>query len=221
MEMEPDLINQKENMTDELKQPCIIIADDHSMIRKGLKLYMQLNLGYNDIEEVSSCHDLMKELVRKKYTHLVLDLILSDGNTLEIIPNIRKVYPGLSIMIFSMQPAEIYSAAVKQYGIGYYLSKSAGEEEIIHVLRRFLMNEGPARKNTSTPTHVNPFTLLAPRELEVLHYMLKGMGTKEVSDTLNLKMSTVSTVKARIFEKTNASNIKELIELATLYNVNY
>lgn len=202
-------------------QPSIIIADDHSMIRKGLKLYMQLNLGFSDIQEVSSCQELMKELVKKKYTHLVLDLILSDGNTLEIIPNIRKVYPNLSIMIFSMQPAEIYGTAVKQYGIGHYLSKSAGEDEILRLLNRFLMNEGPARNNAATHSQDNPFSSLAPRELEILHYLLKGMGTKEIGDTLNLKMSTVSTIKTRIFEKTNAANIKELIELATLYNVNY
>ncbi len=57
--------------------------------------------------------------------------------------------------------------------------------------------------------------------LEILHYILKGSGTKEIAETLNLKMNTVSTMKNRIYEKTNAGNIKELIELATLYNVNY
>lgn len=67
----------------------------------------------------------------------------------------------------------------------------------------------------------NPFTSLAPRELEILHYVLKGIGTKEIADTLNLKMNTISTIKNRIFEKTTAGNIKELMELATLYNVNY
>jgi DNA-binding CsgD family transcriptional regulator len=67
----------------------------------------------------------------------------------------------------------------------------------------------------------NPFKSLAPRELEILHYVLKGIGTKDIADTLNLKMNTVSTIKTRIYEKTNAGNIKELIELATLYNVNY
>lgn len=208
-------------MTTQAIQPSIIIADDHSMIRKGLKLYMQLNLGFTDIQEVNSCQELMKELVKKKYTHLVLDLILTDGNTLEIIPNIRKVYPNLSIMIFSMQPAEIYGAAVKQYGIGHYLSKSAGEEEILRLLNRFLMNESPSRNLPVSPGQDNPFSSLAPRELEILHYLLKGLGTKEIGETLNLKMSTVSTIKTRIFEKTNAANIKELIELATLYNVNY
>ncbi|HEX2684180.1 MAG TPA: helix-turn-helix transcriptional regulator [Ferruginibacter sp.] len=62
---------------------------------------------------------------------------------------------------------------------------------------------------------------MAPRELEILHYVLKGIGTKDIAETLNLKMNTISTIKNRIFEKTTAGNIKELMELATLYNVNY
>lgn len=190
------------------------------MIRKGLKLNIQLNLNYTDIAEAGSCNELMKELHRNKYTHLILDIILSDGSTMEVIPNIRSLYPDMKIMIFSMQPREIYGEALKQYGIIYYLSKSVGEEEIIECLTKFLHNEEPANY-ISHSYKGNPFTSLAPRELEILHYVLKGIGTKEISETLNLKMNTISTVKNRIFEKTNASNIKELIELATLYNVNY
>lgn len=201
-------------------QPKILIADDHSMIRKGLKLHIQLSLGYTDIEEVGTCNELMKELVKKKYTHLILDIILSDGSTLEVIPNIRRVYPDLNILVFSMQPAEIYGEALRQYGINYYLSKTVGEEEMIGVLQKFLQNEVPVRKN-NIHHQDNPFKMLAPRELEILHYILKGNGTKEIAETLNLKMNTVSTIKTRIYEKTNAGNIKELMELATLYNVNY
>ena len=201
-------------------QPNIILADDHSMIRKGLKLYLQLNLGCTSVAEAATCSELMKELVKKKYTHLVLDIILSDGNSLEIIPNIRRVYPDMGIMVFSMQPAEVYGEALKQYGINHYLSKSVGEEEILQCLRGFIFNEKPLR-TTASSIAGNPFTTLAPRELEVLHYVLKGIGTKEISETLNLKMNTISTLKTRIFEKTNAGNIKELIELATLYNLNY
>src|SRR5881394_2420466 len=199
-------------------QPSILIADDHSMIRKGLKLYMQLNLGYTDINEAGSCNELMKELVKKKYTHLILDIILSDGSTLEVIPNIRRVYPDLHILVFSMQPAEIYGEALKQYGIQFYLSKSVGEEEMLHVLQRFMHNDVPLRKDKGLHVQGNPFSSLAPRELEILHYMLRGIGTKDIADTLNVKMNTVSTIKARIYEKTNAGNIKELMELATLYN---
>ena len=182
---------------------------------------MQLSLGYTDIHEASSCNELMKELVRSNYTHLVLDIILSDGSTLEVIPNIRRVYPDMHVLIFSMQPAEVYGEALKQYGINYYLSKSVGEEEMQQVLQRFLNNEMPVKNTNGSQFQDNPFRALAPRELEILHYVLKGIGTKDIAETLNLKMNTVSTIKTRIYEKTNAGNIKELMELATLYNVNY
>jgi two-component system invasion response regulator UvrY len=201
-------------------QPKILIADDHSMIRKGLKLFLQLNLGHSDIQEASSCGELMKMLVKESYTHLVLDIILTDGSTLEVIPNIRRIYPGLRILIFSMQPAEIYGEALKNYGIRFYLSKSVGEEEMLQMLSRFLNNEQPLQRTVSH-SEVNPFVSLAPRELEILHYLLKGLGTKRIAESLNLRMNTISTLKTRILEKTNASNMKELMELASLYNVNY
>ena len=200
-------------------QPNILLADDHSIIRKGLKLYIQLNLGYTDILDVGSCNELMRELVKKKFTHLVLDIILSDGSTLEVIPNIRRVYPDLKLLIFSMQPAEVYGEALKQYGIRHYLSKGESEEEIIKTLAAFLQNEWSETKPLVTKD--NPFSALAPRELEILHYVLRGTGTKEIAEVLNLKMNTVSTIKNRIYDKTSAANIKELMELATLYSVNY
>jgi len=200
-------------------QPSILIADDHSMIRKGMKLYLQFNLDCTDITEVSSCNELMTELGKKKFTHLILDIILTDGSTLEVIPDIREAYPEIELLIFSMQPQDIYGQALEEYGIRYYISKTSDEEEIISSLHKFLQNETPA----PSPTHntVNPFKTLARRELEVLHYVLKGADTKEIAEILNLKMNTVFTLETCIYEKTNAGNIKELIELATLYNVNF
>lgn len=200
--------------------PNILIADDHSIIRNGLKIYLQYNLGYTNITEVSNCNTLMNELVKKKYTHLVLDIILGDGSTLEVIPNIRRVYPDIKIMIFSMQPIEVYGEALKQYGINFYLSKTVAEDEIIEMLNEFINNKNQPT-NTKIAIKDNPFSSLAPRELEVLHYLLAGAGTKLIAETLNLKMNTISTIKNRIYEKTNAGNIKELLELATLYNLNY
>jgi two-component system invasion response regulator UvrY len=202
-------------------QPQILLADDHSMIRKGLKVLLQLHLNFTEVAEVTSCNELMKELAKRKFTHLVLDIILVDGNTLEILPAIRKLYPDLKILVFSMQPAEVYGKALHQYGIDHYLPKTTPEEETLRMLRRFLLNEQSGRDDTSAKYHNNPFSALAPRELEILHYVLNGIGTKEIAETLNIKMNTVSTVKNRIFEKTLTSNLKELIELATLYNVNY
>jgi DNA-binding NarL/FixJ family response regulator len=190
------------------------------MIRKGLKIYLQINLGCKTVDESSTCSELLMALKRKSYTHLILDIILGDGSSLEVIPTIRKLYPELKILIFSMQAPEVYGEALKQYGIFNYLPKSAGEDEILTILNNFLHNQqevSPQNKATNT---TNPFSTLSPRELEVLHYLLKGMGTKEVSEQLNLRMNTISTLKNRILEKTHSPNMKHLIELAAMYNVN-
>jgi len=88
-------------------------------------------------------------------------------------------------------------------------------------LSDFLNNDSQSNDPNKSVNLANPFALLAPRELEVLHYILRGFGTKAIGETLNLQMSTVSTFKNRIFEKTKASNLKELLELAVLYNINY
>jgi two-component system, NarL family, invasion response regulator UvrY len=190
------------------------------MIRKGLKIYLQVNLGNKQVDESSSCNELLNALKRKPYSHLILDIILGDGSALEVIPTIRNLYPDLKILIFSMQAPEVYGEALKQYGIFNYLPKSAGEDEILSVLNRFLKNQNNNSAQNRPSNTENPFSSLSPRELEVLHYLLKGMGTKDVSAQLNLRMNTISTLKTRILEKTNSPNLKHLMELAAIYNVN-
>ncbi|MEY5034825.1 MAG: hypothetical protein RL447_1203 [Bacteroidota bacterium] len=199
----------------------ILLADDHSMIRRGLKIFLQTTMGFPVVGEVPSCSELLLELSRKNYTHLILDIILKDGNSLEVLPNLRRLFPNLKIMVFSMQPPEIYAPAVRQYQINHYLHKTASEEDMLVELGKFIKDDLIPSSATKNASLVNPFSSLAPRELEILHYLLKGFGTKQIGETLNLRMSTVSTVKNRIFEKTQAKNLKELIELATVYNLNY
>lgn len=199
----------------------IILLDDHNMIRKGMKLFLQLNLGCENITETGSCSELLITLKKNAYTHLILDIILTDGNALEIIPTIRNLYPNLKILVFSMQPPEVYGEALKQYGIRHYVSKTASEEDILTALQDFMENKPRLVREPDANGNQNPFSLLSPRELEILHYVLKGVGTKQISDMLNIKMNTVSTLKFRIYEKTGTSNIRELIELAILYNVNF
>jgi DNA-binding NarL/FixJ family response regulator len=181
---------------------------------------LQVNLGHKQVDESSSCNELLNALKRKPYSHLILDIILGDGSALEVIPTIRILYPDLKILIFSMQAPEVYGEALKQYGIFNYLPKSAGEDEILSVLNRFLKNQNNNSAQNRPSNTENPFSSLSPRELEVLHYLLKGMGTKDVSAQLNLRMNTISTLKTRILEKTNSPNLKHLMELAAIYNVN-
>ena len=199
----------------------ILILDDHAMIRKGIRLTIETNFSVRSVSEVSSCALLLNFLKRNTVSHLILDLLLPDGNTLEVIPTIIKLYPGIRILIFSMQPQSVYGTALRQYGITEYLHKEASEELMIQTFNKFFLNirETETTVCEEAARSANPFSKLTARELEVLHYLLKGTGTKDISDKLCLQMSTVSTLKFRIFEKTNTGNIKELIDAAMLYNI--
>jgi two-component system, NarL family, invasion response regulator UvrY len=189
------------------------------MISKGLRRLLEYEFGYTEVFSVTSCNELMKELNKKKHTHLVVDIGLSDGSALEVLPTIQKLYPSLCIMVFSAKSATAYEKALKQYGIYHYLSKEAGENETNQRLRQFFQNEQPARDPAGMGQSNSPFSDFTPRELEILHYMLKGIGTNEIAKALNLKWNTISTVKNRIFEKTTTTNLIELKELATLCKV--
>ncbi|HVS95904.1 MAG TPA: response regulator transcription factor [Puia sp.] len=200
-------------------QPVILLADDHSMIRKGLRSSFQFDLGYTNVTEVNSCNELMSQLKKKIFTHLILDINLSDGSSLEILPNIRRLYPRLQIAVLTMQPAAVFRNVLKQYGVFHFLHKAASEEDTTRMLSQFLQNEQPARLPADADGMSNPFLGLSSRELEVLHYLLKGSGTNEIGERLNLKQNTISTFKTRIFEKTGTRNIQELAELAHVYKI--
>ncbi len=199
----------------------IIIADDHSMIRKGLRLLLMNRLLCNNVVEADSCNALMNELKRETYTHIILDVILSDGTSLEIVPTIRKLYPDIKVMIFSMQPYEIYADAFRLYDIQYYLPKSSDEETIVSYIRKFINNEKSPNHINNNAENSNPFSLLTPRELEILHYLLSGNKTNDIAKTLNLSNNTVSTFKKRIFEKTGVNNLAQLYEIASLNNLSF
>ncbi len=197
----------------------LLIADDHSMTRKGLKLLVESHIGKDWVQEVWTCSQLMKELLSRSYTHLILDIFLSDGSALEVIPAIRNLYPELEILIFSMQPISVYERALMPYRIRYFVSKAANELETLRQMGQFLSNQRPS-PNAEKEEADLPFSGMPAREMDVLHYLLKGWRTTQIAGTLNLSVSTVSTLKARIFERTQTKNVIELMELANIHNVN-
>lgn len=203
----------------------LLIAEDHPLTLKGLRLLVEQHIDKNQIREAATCQQLIRELSASPITHLILDIMLADGSALEVIPTIRSLYPDLEIMIFSGRPAGIYKRALLRYRIGYIVSKQTPETETLAVLGRFLNDEfdisddilrpAPRKKNPLVP-----FANMPAREIDVLHYLLRGWRTNQIAETLNLSVSTISTLKSRIFERTQTSNIRELMDLATIHQVN-
>lgn len=195
----------------------VLICDDHLMVRKGLLAVCQTQWGLTSIGEASSCNELMRVLKKKTYTHLIMDLVLPDGVTMEILPNIRRLYPELHIVVFTMQPLGIYRAGLARYGITQFISKAAPERETFRQLQDFLYNSPSRPSETGKPLEKCVFDRLTPRETEVLHYLLMGMGSAEIGHILNMKQNTISTFKRRILEKSNTKNVFELKDLAAIH----
>ena len=198
----------------------VLIADDHSIIRKGMKLHLQSNFSINVIEEVKSCSKTMQALLTKDFTHLILDLMLIDGSALEILPNIKQLYPQLRILVYSMQPETVYEPLLKKYGVFYFIAKSEEEEHFNQKVYNFF-NHYTEQHYDNVIQSTNPFSSLTPREMDILFYLLRGQSTKETSEALNVTMSTISTLKQKILEKLNVKNVKELTDLASIYQINF
>jgi two-component system, NarL family, invasion response regulator UvrY len=197
-------------------KPMILLADDHIMISKGLRRSIEMEFGYTDVHSVTSCSKVMVELKKKPYSHLILDIGLSDGSALEILPAIKSLYPSLLILVFSSKPASAFEKALSQLGVQDFLSKEQSEDETVSVLTDFFYNShGRVKKELAG----NPFSTLTAREMEVTHHLLLGKQTNEIANRLNLKSSSVSTVKGRIFEKLEVDNVRDFFELAKLYHV--
>src|SRR5579872_7219184 len=122
-------------------QKKILIGDDHTIIRTGMKALLETYFGYPGVIAASSLNEIMKELSRAAYTHGFFDIVLTDGTITEILPNIRSLYPDMKICLYSMQPSEVYRQAVKQFGVDYYVSKTSLEDELKTIFSKFLNDE--------------------------------------------------------------------------------
>jgi two-component system, NarL family, invasion response regulator UvrY len=201
--------------------PKILIADDHVMIRKGTSMLLEHSLGYKDITESSTVAETRDKIAKGNFSHLILDISFGDSSGLELLPWIREEHPELQVLIFSMQPEEVFRPIIQRDGVYGFLSKQAGETESIRRFGLFLEGKKSTSPNKVTPSKSgNPFEFLSGRETAVLLELVKGKGTKEISNALDIRMNTVSTLKARIFEKTGTKNTQQLIDMARLYEIN-
>lgn len=212
----------------EMLSPRILIADDHAVIRTGMKYLLARH--FNDVAtgEADACSTLMTILPDGGFTHLILDMQLGDCNSMDLIPRILDQNPGLMILIYTMSPEAIYGKRLLQMGVHGFISKQEEEETLIRALSMFLegksyisedLKQSIAQDIGRTSPSANPFEELSEREMMVLRYLLQGLRVKEISNRLELKMSTVATYKVRIFEKLGVNNLADMQRLADVYHL--
>jgi DNA-binding NarL/FixJ family response regulator len=201
----------------------VLLAEDHSIVIKGLKITFETEFAAYQLQIVKSSVDLMKVLRNEGYDMAIIDLHLEDGDTLHLISDVIRIYPELRILVFSGNPEELYAQKLYNAGIKGYLNKQSPDEEVIDAIRQILNGKTylsdnfkdiiTSRKYASTKE--NPFDKLSHREIEVLNLLITGKKPSEICQELNLHASTVATYKMKIFTKLRVKNVIELTQLTS------
>lgn len=203
----------------------ILLADDHSVVRRGVSLVVRDALPGVIVHHAESCEDLLKLAATQNIDLLVLDINLPGGNSPAMIAKIKDAHPKIKILIFSAFDEDQYALRYLHAGADGYLNKLTSEENIVEAVKTILNGEryisskikNKILENTLTNTPHNPLEMLSNREMEILELLAQGEGNLEVANKLNIQMSTVSTYKTRIFEKLQVSNIVSMVEKYKLY----
>ena len=212
-------------MENKLSKFTFITADDHSVVTKSLSFIMKELFSNATIYELNNLTDVVEKLNTTPVNLLMLDVTFPDGNSLAVIPTIKKIQPNLKILIFSGHDEDIYAMRYLQAGADGYLHKLSTEDEIkmaineVMTFGRYLSRniQEKLTNNYIFKKPQNPLEQLSNRELEIARLMVEGYGNIEICTALDLQKSTVSTYKNRIFEKLQIEHISELIHLFNLY----
>jgi DNA-binding NarL/FixJ family response regulator len=202
-----------------------LIADDHGVVRQGVSLLIKELFLKADVYQAGNFKDTFKVLKETKIDLLVLDINFPDGNSLNSIAEIKSIQPEVKILIFSAYDEDIYAMRYLNAGASGYLNKGSSEEEMKQALKSMLISGKYMTQKIKdrildsyiSKAPINPLEQLSNREVEVARLLIKGYGNLEISDLLQIKKTTVSTFKNRIFEKLEIDNLAALIELFHLY----
>ncbi len=203
---------------------CILIADDHVIIRRGIKMILDQYFGRERILEADTPAGLLEQLRANAVTHMILDIQFADINIIDLLPKLREDYPDIPILIYSMIPEDIYGSRLLKMGIKGFLSKQSDEHEAVKALNLFFANREYISENLKdimtdekSGKLDNPIKALSVKEISVLNALLNGKTIQEISEGLNVKATTVGTFKARILEKMRVRNLIELRKKCDLY----
>ena len=200
----------------------IILADDHCLVRTGLKRLLDDVDSFTVIAEADNGKDAIDHVKNHQPDVAILDINMPSLNGIETTKILRRDFPQLKIIILSMHSDELFPQKLIKAGANAYLTKDSGIDEISHAInevmasRNYICTEVAqklALMNTGADKG-SPFKTLSARELEVLSLMIKGFKVADISDKLCLSPKTVSTYRYRLLDKLSVKNDIELTKLA-------
>jgi two-component system, NarL family, response regulator NreC len=202
------------------EETSVIIADDHAVVRKGLRLLIDAEPGLKVVAEAGTVPDAMMKTRALRAGVLILDLNMPGGSSLEAIPQIREDAPMTAIVVLTMQNDPAFARQALQSGAAGFVLKEAADDELLEAIRQasnggtYLNPTLGARLAAAPPEPAGPPDDLSERELSVLRLIALGHTNSEIASTLHLSVRTVESHRAHIQQKTRRLSRAELVRYA-------
>jgi len=201
----------------------VLLADDHSLLRNGLKRLFSETVDIVVVAEAVDGPDALEKMRHGGWDVALLDVSMPGMNGLEVLRRIMANNASHRVLMLSMYPEDEYAIRAMRAGASAYLTKDSPTDLLMTVIRR-LANGGkyvsPALAeqllfNPEPSAGVSPHSTLSDRELHVLKLIVTGVSLTAIAEELSLSVKTVSTYRSRIMEKMNMQNNAQLIRYAT------
>lgn len=187
----------------------ILIADDHAIVRRGLKQVILEEYPSALVTEVADAEDLLKEVIAGEWNVVICDMNMPGRSGLDALNQIKQASPQLPVLIMSMYPEDQYALRVLKAGASGYLGKDTIHDDIIKAIQTLQLGKkfitpSIAEKLASSlgqDTSVQSHETLSDREFDVFKLLASGKSVSEIASQLSLSATTVSTYRSRIMEK--------------------
>jgi two-component system, NarL family, response regulator NreC len=199
----------------------ILLADDHTIVRQGLKLIISSHADLQVIGEAANGREVLELAEKLKPDVILMDVAMPELNGIEATRRLRDVSPRTKVLVLSMHKEAVYVREILKAGARGYILKDAIDTELISAIQSVARGDGyisPAISGTLLSDYrqniTNPLDLLSSREREVLQLIAEGKTNKEVATRLNLSVYTVDSHRGKIMEKLNLHSTGELVRFA-------
>ena len=196
----------------------ILIADDHAIVRMGLRQIVE-QMAHVSVEEVVNGQEVLVKIREERWDALILDISMPGGNGLDVLQEVKHMLPNLPVLVLSVHPEDHYAMRVLKAGASGYMNKDCAPGELLLAIQKVI-----AGGKYISPTLAErlafvisgnfdglPHEILSDREYRVLVMIGSGKSVSEIANELTLSVKTVSTYRTRVLEKLNMRNNAELI----------
>jgi DNA-binding NarL/FixJ family response regulator len=213
-----------------VKKKTVFIVDDHPLLRQGLALMINRELDLAVCGEAEDAQTAMRDVAAKKPDILIADISLNGPDGLDLLKNLRGLYPNLPVLILSMHDESIYAERALRARANGYIMKQEATEKVLVAVRRILggdiyLSDRMANKllhqyiSGASADMNSRLSALSDRELEVFRLIGEGRGTRQIAEKLHLSIKTVETYQAHIKDKLSLHSGRELVQHAIQANI--